>query len=61
MPANDSLGFDDDESVSPARSEVAKENPEEPVVTAEARPSSSRFHDCELLAQGGILDCEVKS
>jgi hypothetical protein len=34
VPANDSLGFDDDESVCPARPDMAKENPEEPVTSA---------------------------
>ncbi len=61
VPTDDSLGFDDDESLSPARPHVAKEKPEEPVTSAKPRPRSSLFHDRELLAQGSNLDGEVNS
>ena len=61
MPADDSFGFDDDESPGPARPDAAKENPEEPVATPESRPASALLHDGELLTQGGIFDNEFKS
>jgi hypothetical protein len=61
MPPDDSFGFDDDESLSPARPDLAKQNPEEPVATPESRPWSALLQDCELLAQGGILDSDFKT
>lgn len=57
---DDSFGFDDDESLNPARPDMAKENPEEPVPSVEPRPCSFLFHDCELLVQGVILFNEIK-
>ena len=56
MPPDDSFGFEDNESVGPARPDMAKENPEEPVAPAESRTRSSLLQDSELLAQGGVLN-----
>jgi hypothetical protein len=61
MPPNDSFWFDDDESLSPARPDMAKQNPEQAVAVAEPRPWSSLLQDSELLAQGGVFDSEIKS
>jgi hypothetical protein len=58
MPPDDGFGFDDDESLGPARPDAAKENPEEPVATPESRPASALLHDGELLTQGGIFDSD---
>ena len=60
MQADGGLEFFDDESLSPARPDVAEENPEEPVPSVEPRPCSFLFHDCELLVQGVILFNEIK-
>jgi len=61
MPADDSLGFDDNESVGPTRPDTAKHNLEQPIGPPEPRPGSSLFHDCELLPEGGIFHGEVES
>ena len=61
MPPDDGFGFDDDQSICPARPDMAKQNPEQAVPSAEPRPWSSLLQDSELLAQGGIFDSEIKS
>ncbi len=59
MPPDHGYGFDDNQSVGPARPDMAKQNPEQSVAVTEPGPWSSLLHDCELLAEGGILDIEV--
>ncbi len=61
MPPDDGFGFDDDESPGPARPDVSKENPEEPVATPEPRAWSFLLQDSELLTQGGIFDSDFKT
>ena len=61
MPTDDCLGFYDDEGLNPARPDVAKENPEEPVASPEPRPLSSLLQNGKLLTQGSIFESEIKS
>ena len=61
MPPDDSFWSDDDESLSPARPNMAKQNPEQAVGVAEPGPWLSLLQDSELLAQSGIFDSQIKS
>jgi DDE family transposase len=59
LPAQNSVGRDDDESRSPARPHPGQPSPEEAIGRPQSRPRrSSLVHD-ELLAQGQVLDGDL--
>jgi hypothetical protein len=66
MPADHSLGFDNEEDLGPAGPEAAESHPEQPVPSVQGRPRSLALEHGDLLAQSGIsravslLDLERK-
>ena len=52
MPADHSLGFHDDQDVSPARPTVAKRGPEESVQAVQFWPWPFPFEHGDLLSEG---------
>jgi hypothetical protein len=51
MPADHSLGFDNEEDIGPAGPEAAERGPEEAVARIQGRPRSLAFEHGDLLAQ----------
>lgn len=61
MPADDGLGLDDDQGVTPAAPPSTKRDPEHPVDRGEPRPGPSVPEDGYLLAEGQDLEREICS
>ena len=66
MPADHSLGFDNEEDLGPAGPEAAESHPEPPVASVQGRPRSLAFEHGDLLAQsedlqGGVASENVES
>src|SRR6516165_5132764 len=61
MPADHSLGFDDEEDIGPAGPEAAEGGPEETVARIQGRPRSLAFEHGDLLAQSEDLQGCVAS
>jgi hypothetical protein len=62
MPADDGLGFDNEEDIGPAGPEAAESHPKQPVASLQWRPWSLAFEHGDLLAQSedlqrGIASC----
>jgi hypothetical protein len=54
MPADHSLGFDNEEDLGPAGPEAAESHPEQPVASVQGRPRSLAFEHGDLLSRTGI-------
>ena len=61
MPADHSLGFYDDQDVSPARPTVAKRSPEESVQAVQFWPGPFPFEDSDLLSKSENLKGGITS
>ena len=61
MPADDSLGLDDDQSIPPTRPETVEEDPENAVRRPQFRPGFLGLEHCELLAERHVLKGKVES
>ena len=61
MPADDGLGFDNQEDIGPARPEAAESHPKQPVASLQWRPRSMAFEHGDLLAQSEDLQGCVAS
>lgn len=59
VPANDGLGLDHDECISPPDPEARQQRPQSSVERSEARSLSTMFEAGELMAKGDILGNEV--
>jgi hypothetical protein len=61
MPADHSLGFDNEEDLGPAGPEAAESHPEQPVPSVQGRPRSLALEYGDLLAQSEDLQGSVAS
>ncbi len=59
MPSNYSLGFHDDQSITPVAPDAGKQNPEKTVSTANLRPMYRLFHDGQLLAECKVFQNKI--
>jgi hypothetical protein len=61
VPADHGVWLDDDQHVRPARPEPGEHEPEGAVTLAQARAARGAPEVGQLLAQGEVLDCEVRA
>jgi len=61
VPADHGVWLDNDKHVRPARPEPGKHEPEGAVTFAQARAGRGALEVGQLLAQGEVLDCEVRA
>jgi len=61
VPADHGVWLDNDKHVRPARPEARQNEPEGTVALAQARAAGCALEVGQLLAQGEVLDCEVRA
>jgi hypothetical protein len=61
VPADHGVWLDDDKHVRPARPEPGENEPEGAVTLAQARAAGGALEVGQLLAQGEVLECEVRA
>ena len=59
MPADDSLGFDDEEGTAPVGPDLREPGPEGSIDCGDWRVRRPLFEEGELLAEGKIFECQV--
>ena len=59
VPPNDSLGFDDDQSLPPIAPETTKHDPEKTVFCSNLRPFLRTFQDGQLLAERKVFQSQI--
>ena len=60
MPADDSFGLDDDQSITPACPEAVEEDPENAISCSQLRTGLLVFEYAELLAECHVLQSEIE-